>query len=91
MKKTGYKRIIASLCAVAVLAVMLGGFSLPVGAARDEAPVSVGLYVLAEQNGMAKAALVGNGIQFCREDFARAVNLADIDCVEITSLPRLFP
>ncbi len=51
------------------------------------APVSPALSIIAEENSMAMAGLRGNAISFDSDDFRRAMNLAQIDSVTITSLP----
>ena len=74
--------------------ILASGLCLPlmaVGASAvtitEAQPVSKGLYVLAEQNSMAKAALVGSEMKLLRDDFARAVNLSKIDSITVTRVP----
>lgn len=50
-------------------------------------PISPALSYIAEQSFMAKSAIKGNAVSFSAEDFARAVNLNNIDSITITSLP----
>ncbi len=49
--------------------------------------VSPALYQLAEQHGMAMSAMVGNPVQFTKDDFLRAANLSDFTYLVITSVP----
>ena len=53
------------------------------------AVVSPGLYVLAEQNSMAKTGLLGNAIKFEAADFARALNLpvSKLESITVTKVP----
>lgn len=60
------------------------------GAAAEESdpvPVSPALAVIAEDNGMAMAGLVGNSICFEADDFARALNLSEVESIVITQAP----
>lgn len=58
-------------------------------AAQENIPVSVSpaLAVIAEDNGMAMAGLVGSPISFEKDDFARALNLSEIESITITEAP----
>ena len=60
-------------------------------AKNEGAVVSPGLYVLAEQNSMAKAGIVGSSIKFDAEDFARTLNLpvSKLESITITEIPPL--
>jgi hypothetical protein len=53
------------------------------------AVVSPGLYVLAEQNSMAKAGLLGSSIKFEAADFARSLNLpvSKLESITVTKAP----
>lgn len=62
---------------------------LAVRASTPAAPVSPALHILAEQHSMAMAGLRGNTIDFTHDDFARAVNLANIRSVTVTELPPI--
>ena len=53
----------------------------------SDAPVSPALSVLAEENPMAMAGIVGNSILFEADDFARALNLSSVDTVTVTQTP----
>lgn len=78
-----------SFCFLFLFMTATAPLTLSAYAAEASAPVSPALYVLAEQNGMAKAALRGNAIRFGHDDFARAVNLSEIDEVTITEIPPI--
>lgn len=58
-------------------------------AAEDQKPVplSPALHVLASKTDMRVAALIGKEYAFCKEDFARAMNLSSIEYITVTSLP----
>ncbi len=64
-------------------------FSLKSSAAEEQQVLSPALCVLAEEYGMAMAGLAGNSIDFEKSDFLRALNLADINSVTITSAPAV--
>ena len=49
--------------------------------------LSPGLFVLAENSGMAKSGLRGEKLSFDREDFARALNLREVSSITFTSVP----
>ena len=55
----------------------------------SDAPVSVALNVLAEKNNMAMAGLVGESIEFEKDDFLRCLNLSQIDSITITEAPPI--
>ena len=63
-------------------------FSVDVAAASD-AIVSPALYVLAEDNSMAMAALRGNAVSIEAEDCARALNLSSVKEITVTETPPL--
>lgn len=50
-------------------------------------PISPAIGCLAESSSMAKSALTGQSISFSSDDFARAVNKADIKKITLTALP----
>ena len=60
-----------------------------VAAETTTAPLSPGLYVLANDTDMAMAALRGNSISFSDKDFCRAMNLSKIDSLTITQAPQM--
>ncbi len=83
------KKLISGISgAVLLSSALIFPLSLNVAAA-ESAPVSVGLYVLAEQSDMAMAGLSGNGVSFDRDDFMRAMNLSRIDSVTVTKAPPM--
>ena len=51
--------------------------------------VSPALCVIAEDNGMAMAGLIGSSISFEKEDFSRALNVSDFDSIVITQAPAV--
>ena len=69
------------------MALIIGTLTLTAGAEEGAKPLSLGLAVIAEENGMAKAALVGRNINFEAEDFARSMNLSRVDTVVISKVP----
>ena len=67
-------------------AAVFGALTVAADRNEDEA-VSPALSIIAEDNGMAMAGLIGNSIQFDAEDFARALNVSQITSIEITEVP----
>ena len=65
----------------------------PLGACSESTQsgklLSPAVNCLAEQTYMAKSALAGHSVKFSVDDFARAVNLSNIESVTITSLPSI--
>jgi len=49
--------------------------------------VTPALSIIAEDNGMAMAGIIGNSISFEESDFARALNVKDVDSIVITQAP----
>ena len=85
MKKAKSVLYSVGLSAVILTAVATGSL---VGAAEKECPlVSPALSVIAEDNGMAMAGIIGNSISFESEDFARALNISEVGSIEITQAP----
>lgn len=88
-KKTGTVRSLCLLTAIFALAMIL----IPVARNATDARLrggtllSPGLSVLAEQNAMAMAGIVGESIRFEASDFARATNRSEVDSIVITALP----
>ena len=82
-----------ALCSVGLAAAMVTSvISLGITAlAKDteSAPVSPALAVIAEDNGMAMAGLIGNTVEFDGEDFARALNLSRVGDITITQAPAV--
>ena len=56
---------------------------------RDSQPVTPALSVIAEDNGMAMAGLIGTSISFDEDDFARALNLSEVETITITEAPPI--
>ena len=52
-------------------------------------PISPALNSIAEQNLMAKSALKGNAVSFSPDDFARALNVSNIEKITLTELPPI--
>ena len=77
----------------AVVAVsVIGGISRNKALKEDSAvshsaEVSRGIYVLAEQNSMAKAGICGKELSFSRDDFSRFLNLSSVSDITFTSVP----
>lgn len=92
MKKI-YRRRISALASVAVCLLLcsaaLCACSFESEQNKGGEPLSPAINLLAEQNTMAKAALVGESIKFSADDFARALNLESIESVTVTELPPL--
>lgn len=80
------KRLLLSLCFIFILTSVAAG-SFSASAKGAEIPVSHGLYVLAEENSMAMAGLMGNKISFEADDFARAMNLSGVRSITVTEVP----
>ncbi len=88
MKKTTSLLCSAALSAVILTTVATGSLAY---AEENKAPalVSPALSVIAEDNGMAMAGLIGNDIAFEHDDFARALNVASVDSIIITQAPDI--
>ena len=93
MKKTKKSRtahsFLFSFCFLFLILIATSSATLPVHANTSSAPISPALYVLAEQNSMAKAGLKGNPLSIGKEDFARAMNLSSVSRVTITQTPPI--
>ncbi len=88
MKKR--KNALYSFCISAVILTAAAAGSFSSFAADGECPiVSPALSVLAEENGMAMAGLIGNDICFEADDFKRALNLSSVGSIEITEAPAV--
>ncbi len=86
MKKA--KSILYSLgLSVAVLTAVATSSLTASASSEMPAPVSPALSVIAEENGMAMAGLIGNSIRFEEDDFARALNVAKVESIIITQAP----
>ncbi len=89
MKKRDQKTILYSFGALVLSAALLPIFIIPALAESDPEPVSPALNILAEENSMAKAAIIGNEISFSADDFSRATNLSSIDSITVTEIPPI--
>ena len=92
MKSVNDKQWKSFLLSVGFLFLVLCGTTVASVAVRtvaDTEPVSPALCVLAEQNSMAKAAVRGNPIEFEHDDFARAMNLANVSEITVTEVPPI--
>ena len=88
LKKTRSR--LCCFCLAAFLVTSSASAMLQVSASdKTSAPISPGIFVLAEQNSMAMAGLRGNSIKFDADDFCRALNLARIDKITVTSAPAV--
>ncbi len=81
------KNILFSFCFLITLIISASAASMAVSAREGDAPVSHGLYVLAEENSMAMAGIKGNRISFEADDFARAMNLSGVNSITVTEVP----
>lgn len=63
--------------------------SIEVAASEPSAAISPALFILAEENAMAKASLCGKPIVFSHDDFARATNLSSISAITVTEVPPI--
>lgn len=87
MKKGKINRVFSVIGAMALSSALLPCLAFSANAETEAAPVSPGLYVIAEESSMAKAALVGNDIKFTADDFARAMNLSNVKSITVTKVP----
>lgn len=81
--------VLFSFCFLFLSFIATSSAALPVHAKSEPSAVSPALYVLAEQNSMAKAGLKGNPLTINAEDFARAMNLSSVSKVTITQTPPI--
>lgn len=87
MKKFRFgKALLITLLSLAILLPSLASCS---AAKQSGALLSPALDCLAEQNSMAKSTLKGGSISFSPDDFARAVNMTNVDSITLTSLPPI--
>ena len=85
MKKITVLCIVGLMFVMVISGVMIGNVS---AASPDEAPVSLGLHVLAEQSAMGKYGVSGGEIAFSPEDFERAMNQKRLDYLTVEKLPN---
>lgn len=89
-KKMRNGSILFSFGFLFLVAATASAASVPVLAKPQTVPVvSPALYVLAEDNSMAMAGLLGTSIEFEADDFARAVNLSRVDSITVTKAPPM--
>lgn len=82
------KAIIFSFCFLfLILTVSLSAFAA--AGASDPLPISHGIYLLAEESGMAMAGVGTSPITFDADDFARAMNLSKVASITITETPPI--
>lgn len=81
------KKLIFSFCFLFAFIVSASVSSLAAHAGEEALPVSHGIYVLAQDSGMAMAGIKGNKISFEAEDFARAMNLSEVRSITVTEAP----
>ena len=74
---------------IAVLTAVATSSLTASASANTPALVSPALCVLAEENGMAMAGLKGNSIRFEEDDFARALNVSEVESIVITEVPPI--
>lgn len=86
MKKSKHVLYSVGISAVILTAVATGSF-MSSAASDNCSAVSPALKIIAEENGMAMAGLIGNSIEFEADDFARALNLSSVGAIEITEAP----
>ena len=75
------------LIGVAIAIVMAVGLGDGGAVEQSSAVVSPALSVIAQDNGMALAGLVGNSISIDARDFARALNLSSVSSITVTEAP----
>ena len=81
--------VLFSFCFLFLFLIATASATLPVHANSTPNAVSPALYVLAEENSMAKAGLRGTPLAINAEDFARAMNLSSVSKVTITETPPI--
>ena len=90
MKKNSSSALALISFAVVVFILCAAGASYITAGAKSTAKADVlspGLYVIAENSGMAKSGLRGEKLSFNRDDFARALNLKEVSSITFTSVP----
>lgn len=88
MKKSKIALYSVGLTAAIVTSMITAGMCVSAEKA-DSAPVSPALAVIAEDSGMAMAGLIGNTVEFEKEDFARALNLSEVGDITVTQAPAV--
>lgn len=77
------KKVFVRVCLLIVLSIC---FAVPLSA-KQETAVSPALHILAAQNSVAKAGLVGEDIVFSADDFEKALNISTLSAVTVSELP----
>ena len=83
------KNILFSFCFFIVMILVGSSASFVASAAENTLAVSHGIFVVAEDNSMAMAGMVGNKIGFESEDFERALNVSKIGSITVTEVPPI--
>jgi hypothetical protein len=86
MKKKRHVLYSVGIIAAVIIAVSAASLSSANGEG-NQTLASPALSVMAEENGMAIAGLVGDSISFEKNDFARALNLKNVGDIIITKVP----
>lgn len=81
--------LLFSFCFLFIIFISTASAALPVHANSSATAVSPALYVLAEENSMAKAGLKGHSLTINGEDFARSMNVSSVSKVTITETPPI--
>ena len=86
-------KIILILLFAVVMVSVVGGISKYTSQKESDAikkgtELSVGTLVIAEENKMAKAGIVGEELKLSRDDFARFLNLASVSDITFTAVPK---
>ena len=90
LKKTLFRALPCILLTLLICALFVSCASTAsddTSAAAKPRVLSPGLFILAENSGMAKSGLRGESLSFDREDFARALNLREVSSITFTSVP----
>ena len=78
---------LCSFCLGAVILTVASTSSLSAAAEQPEPIVSHSLAVIAEDNAMAMAGIIGGEISFEAKDFMRALNVSSLDYITVTGTP----
>lgn len=87
VKRNKANILLSLLLTTLVLSLCASLFACSEKQQRGYALLSPAINLLAEQSEMAKSALVGESIRFSAEDFERALNIASVRSITLTSLP----
>ena len=88
-KKTSSALALISFAIVSIILCVAGASYISAGAKSADVPevLSPGIFVIAEDSGMAKSGIRGEKLSFDKNDFARALNLKDVSSITFTSVP----